>query len=44
VVLGGTAILWWLLPMEAGESEEQTTAWQKEEQKIEWKKGSRRKT
>ena len=33
VVLGETAILWWLLPMEAGESEEQATAWQKEEQK-----------
>lgn len=27
VVLGGTAILWRLLPMEAGESEEQATAW-----------------
>lgn len=34
VVLGGTAILWWLLPMEAGESEEQATAWMaKEDQK-----------
>lgn len=31
VVLGGTAILWWLLPMEAGESEEQATAWMAKE-------------
>ena len=26
-VLGGTAILWWFSPIEAGESEEQATAW-----------------
>ena len=32
-VLGGTALLWWFSPIEAGESEEQATAWQKEEKK-----------
>ena len=33
-VLGGTALLWWFSPIEAGESEEQATAWmEKEDQK-----------
>ncbi len=30
-VLGGTALLWWFSPIEAGESEEQATAWMKKE-------------
>ena len=30
-VLGGTAFLWWFSPIEAGESEEQATAWMEKE-------------
>ena len=44
-VLGGTALLWWFSPIEAGESEEQATAWmKKEDQKKMMKRRVRRKS